>query len=300
MPAIDLRAISATYPGARRPALDDVTLAADRELVALLGPNGSGKSTLMRVLTGLHRPASGTVASPADRRSLGVVFQTPAVDDLLTVRENLRLAAALAGISTNEARARADRLTETIGLSDILTTRCGRLSGGQRRRADLARALMGNPTVLILDEPTTGLDIDARARFWRTIDAVRKDEHLTVLLATHLGEEAERADRAVLLREGRIVAQGTPEQLRGPLGGRVARVDLRPGADSGAVRRWLDTTGVDARWWSGGAIVAHARTDLIQACPMDAATLRLSAPSLEDVYLWHTADAESPAPEAVP
>lgn len=298
MPAIDLRAISATYPGAKRPALDRVTLSADHELIALLGPNGSGKSTLMRVLTGLHRPSGGTVAAPTGRRGLGVVFQTPAVDDLLTVRENLMLAASLCAVPAASARERVASLSSLIGLEDTLRTRCGRLSGGQRRRADLARALMGNPSVLILDEPTTGLDIDARARFWRTIDAVRREERITVLAATHLGEEAEQADRAVLLRDGRIVAEGSPDELRTPLGERVARVDLRPGADDAPARAWLAGTGLDARWWSGGAIVAHARTALIDTCPMDTATLRLSAPTLEDVYLWHTADPES-APAGV-
>src|SRR5690606_3306541 len=123
--------------GASGLALGGVSLSADRETVALLGPNGSGKSTLMRVLVGLHRPDAGRVVAPADRRSLGVVFQTPAVDDLLTVRENLVLAAALCGRSRAEAARRLDALSAHIGLTDLLGTRCGRLSGGQRRRADL-------------------------------------------------------------------------------------------------------------------------------------------------------------------
>jgi len=290
MPALDLRNITATYPSSTRPALDDVSLAADRQLVALLGPNGSGKSTLMRVLVGLHQPASGQVVSPADRRGLGVVFQTPAIDDLLTVRENLTLAAALCAQSRAASAERLDQLTQRIGLSDILSTRCARLSGGQRRRADLARALMGRPTLLILDEPTAGLDIDARARFWSTLDAIRRDEHLTILAATHLGEEAERADRVVLLREGRLIVDASPDQLRQPLGRRVARVDLRPGADPAPVRVWLDHTTSNARWWSGGAIIPGAESSLLDSCPTDHASLRIAAPTLEDAYLWHTAE----------
>jgi ABC-2 type transport system ATP-binding protein len=304
MPAIDLQHITATYPGNATPALSDVTLQADHETVALLGPNGSGKTTLMRVLTGLHRPQSGTVVSPTDRASLSVVFQTPAVDDLLTVRENLILAAALHGHRKPAASQRIDALTPRLDLDDILSTRCARLSGGQRRRADLARALMPSPKVLILDEPTTGLDIDARARFWQTLDAIRQEEQLTVLVATHLAEEAERCDRAVLLKQGTLIAQGTPTQLRAPLGERSARVDLRPGHDAQPIRDWLaqtDTqTNPQARWGSAGAIIPDATASLLDTCPMDHATIRVSAPTLEDAYLWHTADHAPQPSEAHP
>lgn len=291
MSAVDLREITASYPGAAGPALDGVSLSADRETVALLGPNGSGKSTLMRVLVGLHRPDAGRVVAPADRRSLGVVFQTPAVDDLLTIRENLVLAAALCGRSRAEAARRLDALAAHIGLTDLLGTRCGRLSGGQRRRADLARALMGRPSVLVLDEPTTGLDIDARARFWATLGTLRAEENLTVLVATHLGEEAARADRAVLLQRGRVVVDAPPDRLREPLGRLAARIDLRPGADPAPVRAWLAGRAPDARWWSGGAVAPHAEASLIESCPMELATVRVGAPTLEDAYLWHTAGA---------
>lgn len=291
MPAIDLQSITARYPGTDAPAVDGVTLRADRELVALLGPNGSGKSTLMRVLIGQHPAERGVVASPRDRRSLGVVFQSPAVDDLLTVEENLRLAGALHGLSRSDAAGRAQHLASSLGLVELASRRCGRLSGGQRRRADLARALMGQPTVLVLDEPTTGLDMDARAQFWQVLDEVRLAEGVTVLYATHLGEEAERADRAVLMRAGQVVADGTPDELRAPLGTRVARVDLRPRGNAGTVRRWVKGLGGNARWWSGGAVIAEARSEWMDSCPMDA-TLRVSAPLLEDIYLWHTGSQE--------
>lgn len=291
MPAIDLRDITARYPGSGTPAVDGVSLRADGELVALLGPNGSGKSTLMRVLIGQHRAEHGEVASPTDRRMLGVVFQSPAVDDLLTVTENLRLAAALHGLGRRDAAERAGSLARSLGLIELGDRRCGRLSGGQRRRVDLARALMGRPRVLVLDEPTTGLDMDARAQFWQVLDAVRRDEGVTVLYATHLGDEAERADRAVLMRAGRVVAEGTPEELRRPLGSRVARVDRRPAGDAQTLREWVCGLGADARWWSGGAVIAEARSGWMDSCPPDA-TLRVSAPLLEDVYLWHTGTAE--------
>lgn len=300
MPAIDLTNITATYPGNATPALSGVSLQANNETVALLGPNGSGKSTLMRVLTSLHTPDSGQVISPTNRADLSVVFQTPAVDELLTVRENLTLAAALHGSNKQAANQRIDALTPRLDLNDIINTRCAKLSGGQRRRADLARALMPSPKVLILDEPTTGLDIDARARFWQTLDAIRTDEHITVLVATHLAEEAERCDRAVLLKQGYLIAQGTPDELRTPLGQRTARIDLRPGSDPQPVRDWLDQTNTNARWWSAGAIVPNATTNLIETCPMDHATIRISAPTLEDAYLWHTADETGIAGEATP
>jgi len=290
MPAIDLQHITATYPGNATPALSDVTLQADNETVALLGPNGSGKTTLMRVLTGLHTPDSGEVIAPTNRADLSVVFQSPAVDDLLTVRENLTLAGALHGNNKHAANQRIDALTPRLDLSDILTIRCAKLSGGQRRRADLARALMPSPKVLILDEPTTGLDIDARARFWQTLEAIRQEEHLTVLVATHAADEAERCDRAVLLKQGNLIAQGTPDQLRQPLGSRTARVDLRPGHNDQPVRAWLSRSNTPARWWSAGAIIPNASAALIDTCPMDHAAVRVSAPTLEDAYLWHTAD----------
>lgn len=295
MPAIDLANITASYPGNATPALSDVSLQADNETVALLGPNGSGKSTLMRVLTGLHTPDAGNVIAPTNRADLSVVFQTPAVDELLTVRENLTLAGALHAINKPAANQRIETLIAQLELTDILHTRCAKLSGGQRRRADLARALMPSPKVLILDEPTTGLDIDARARFWQTLDAIRADERITILAATHLAEEAERCDRAVLLKQGRLIAQGTPYQLREPLGDRAARVDLRPGRDPQPVHDWLSQTNPNARWWSAGAIIPNADARLIDSCPMDHATIRVSAPTLEDAYLWHTADEHAEA-----
>ncbi len=290
MPAIDLTNITAGYPGKPRPALSGVTLRADRETVALLGPNGSGKSTLMRVLTGLHTPEAGRVVAPNDRADFSVVFQSPAVDDLLTVRENLTLAAALHGANKAAANRRIEALTDPLGLADILGTRCATLSGGQRRRADLARALMPAPKVLVLDEPTTGLDIDARARFWQTLDSIRATEQLTVLLATHLADEAERCDRVALLREGGLIADASPSELRAPLGERAARIDLRPGHSDQPVRTWIDACDADARWWSAGAIIPNADARLIDTCPMDHATISLGAPTLEDAYLWHTAE----------
>lgn len=290
MTPIDLQHITATYPGNPTPALANVTLQADNETIALLGPNGSGKTTLMRVLTGLHTPTSGEVIEPASRANLCVAFQTPAVDDLLTVRENLLLAAALHGHGKQAANQRIETLTSRLDLADIVNTRCAKLSGGQRRRADLARALMPSPRVLILDEPTTGLDIDARARFWQTLDAIRTEEQLTVLVATHLAEEAERCDRAVLLSQGKLIAQGTTQQLSAPLGSRIARVEVRPGQVTQPIRAWLEQSNTPARWWSAGAIIPNASTSLVDTCPMEYATIRVSTPTIEDAYLWHTAD----------
>ncbi len=222
-----VRNVSRVYTARRKApeirAIDGFSLSIEGgEYVALLGPNGAGKSTLLRLLAGLDTPTWGEVEG-VSRSELGVVFQKPALDPLLTVRENLCLQAALHGLKDRAER--AEETAAVLGLSDRLDSRVGELSGGLARRADLARALLTNPTLLLLDEPTTGLDHRARAGFLDAIDEQRAaTPGLAVVMSTHLMDEAARATRVALISGGRLIADDSPDALRASVGGsRVLR-----------------------------------------------------------------------------
>ena len=193
------------------------------ELFAFLGVNGAGKSTTISILCGLLRQDSGAVrvcgaevdrAGGALSRRLGVVFQSSVLDQALTVRDNLASRAALYGISGRALRDRLNALSEMLDLKPLMNRTVGRLSGGQRRRIDIARALLHSPEILILDEPTTGLDPQTRKMIWDAVRSLREKENLTVFLTTHYMEEAADADYVVILDAGKIAAEGTPLQLK--------------------------------------------------------------------------------------
>lgn len=193
------------------------------ELFAFLGVNGAGKSTTISILCGQLSRDSGTVTvdgkdvdnALADvRRELGVVFQNSVLDQLLSVRDNLKSRAALYGITGRAFSERLRALAELLEFEDLLERPVGKLSGGQRRRIDIARALLHKPRILILDEPTTGLDPQTRRSLWRVIADLRRDENLTVFLTTHYMEEAADADYVVIIDRGKIAAEGTPLQLK--------------------------------------------------------------------------------------
>ncbi len=186
---------------------------------AFLGPNGAGKSTTISIITSLLKADSGEAlvfgkdpSDPATKKDLGVVFQDPKMDKLLTVKENLKYRAELYGLE--DRRAAVDKALATTGCTDIAGQKYGQLSGGQRRRADIARALVHGPKLLILDEPTTGLDPQTRSHIWELITRLNREQGITVLLTTHYMEEAAEADRIVVVNHGVIVADGTPSQLR--------------------------------------------------------------------------------------
>lgn len=193
------------------------------ELFAFLGVNGAGKSTTINIICGQLEKDGGTVevcGCDMDRdpdgvkRSIGVVFQYSALDRELSVRDNLESRAALYGIRGTEARARISELARMLDFENLLTRPLGKLSGGQRRRIDIARALLHKPRLLILDEPTTGLDPQTRELLWQVLDRLRREDGLTVFLTTHYMEEAADAGYVVILDSGRIVAKGTPLGLK--------------------------------------------------------------------------------------
>ena len=205
-------------------AVNDISFQVQKgELFAFLGVNGAGKSTTISIICGqLHKDSGNVQIQGTDLErlgktvgeKLGVVFQDSVLDKPLTVRENLKSRAALYGITGKAFEKRLQELVEILDFADYLNRPVGKLSGGQRRRIDIARALLHRPEILILDEPTTGLDPQTRIRIWDVIEKLRVDENLTVFLTTHYMEEAANAGYVIILDKGRIVAEGTPFELK--------------------------------------------------------------------------------------
>ena len=223
MNAIEVRKLSKTYPGdVEAVKAIDFEVAAG-EVFGLLGPNGAGKSTTVGMLTTTIEPTAGSarlagfdVATEpiAARRTSSVVFQEPVIDRSLNGRRNLEIHARLWGVETREAQARIDELAATVGLTDLIDRPAGSLSGGERRRLEIARALVSRPGVLFLDEPTVGLDPRIRAELLEVIASLRNRTEMTVLLTTHYLDEAERlCDRVAIIHAGRIVALDTPAAM---------------------------------------------------------------------------------------
>ena len=283
-------------------ALDGVDLSVRAgTTLGVLGHNGAGKTTLIRVLTTLIRPDSGRVvvegidalAHPAEvRRRIGVTGQYAGLDEFLTTAENLELVGRLAGLRT-AARGRARDLIDRFGLSGIASRRVGELSGGSRRRVDLAASLVGSPTVLFLDEPTTGLDPTARQALWEVVSELTA-AGTTVLLTTQYLEEADRlADEVVVLDHGRIAGHGTPAELKSLVGGKVVRATIpalgvtmlprRPDAATpvGGDRVEVSFTLADAA--AAAALVGRLATDMVAITELDVAS-----PSLDDVFFHLT------------
>lgn len=214
-------------------AVDRVSFTVEKgTMLGFLGINGAGKSTAINMLSTLLRPDGGSARlcghvlgkeDDAIRRKIGIVYQQNVLDDLLTVRENLLCRGILHGASRREAKAQLERLGAILKLEDLMKKRYRTLSGGQKRRCEIAAALMHTPQILFLDEPTTGLDPATRKDVWQIIETLRKDESMTVFLTTHYMEEAAAADRIIILDHGRIIDSGTPFGLKE----RYARDKLR-------------------------------------------------------------------------
>ena len=303
--AVEARGVAFSYPGRRgtppRRALDGVGFAvASGEIYGFLGPNGGGKTTLFRILATLSQPEAGTVrVLDADlatqarevRRRLGVVFQSPALDVQLTVRENLLHQGHLYGLRGTALVERIGEAVRRFGLADRVEQRALELSGGLRRRVEIAKALLHDPRLLLLDEPSTGLDPGARRDLWETLEALRRDG-VTVLLTTHFMEEGDRCDRLALLDQGRIVAEGAPAALKEEIGGDVITL---AGPDPEGLARDLAARYPEAKpeVRDGAVRLERERAHefvarLAEAFPGRIDAVTVARPTLEDVFLHRT------------
>lgn len=300
--AISVRDLTKSF-GERR-ALDGISLEVKRgELFCLLGPNGGGKSTLFRILATLSLPDSGfaTIAghdvitdAPAVRARLGVVFQSPSLDGKLTILENLRCGGALYGLKGSELESRITEAVEALNLTDRLTDLVETLSGGLQRRAEIAKCLLIRPEVLLLDEPSTGLDPGARLDLWAALEQLRSKHGVTALCTTHLMEEAARADRVGIVSAGKLVALGTPEELTSAIGGDV--VSLGASKESGAdvlAKLITERLGIPATVIEGEVRIESSEAYALAArlageFPSEIISLRIARPTLEDVFIART------------
>jgi ABC-2 type transport system ATP-binding protein len=292
---VEVEGLGKTY--GKVEALRGVDLTVGRgEMFALLGPNGAGKTTLFSILATLRAPTSGTARvlgidvtadKDAIRRAMGIVFQEPAIEQRLSGSDNLLLMGMLYGLSMGAARKRAAEILGQLGISDAADRSAKTLSGGQRRKLELARALVTDPAILFLDEATLGLDVDARRTFWGQVRALA-DAGRTVFFTTHYMEEAEAADRIALIDKGRIVALGSPHELKARVGGGV--LTLRTSDDARA-RAWLGERGFKPENGAGGSIAvvhedpAAVIPDILRNLPVRVDRAEIHAPSLEDVFL---------------
>lgn len=205
-------------------AVDDISFTVkEGDFFAFLGPNGAGKSTTINILCTILEKTKGDIEingyklgkeDDAIRKSIGVVFQGSYLDNLLTVEENIKIRSSFYGISYEEFNKRLDYIAPLIGIKDILNRRYGKLSGGQKRRADIARALINEPKILFLDEPTTGLDPQTRKKVWEMLEEIQKRNNTTIFLTTHYMEEASNADKVAIIDNGKIIVNETPMKLK--------------------------------------------------------------------------------------
>ncbi len=339
--AIHTHELGHTYPSApagQRPALDRVSLdVVPGEIFGILGPNGGGKTTLLRILTTRLRPSAGkavvdghdVLQDPAAvRRAIGVVFQSPSLDDKLTATENIVCHAGLYGIGKHDARQHAALWLDRFGLAARAAQRVEHFSGGMRRRVEIAKALVHRPKVLLMDEPSTGLDPAALRSLWDVLHSLRDEAGLTIALTTHLMNEAERCDRLAMLCQGQLIACDTPAALRSTIGGDV--VTLEPEVDRPGLAPLQLNTLADhltqrfsigqgplnpvkvAGASSGGAGVrvldgrlqfehpegARAVAEVASAFPGRFRSLAVGRPTLEDVFVHLTGSAFTSEPVA--
>jgi ABC-2 type transport system ATP-binding protein len=290
VPAVEVEGLRHRY--AARVALDGVSFAVGvGEIFGLLGPNGGGKTTLFKIVSTLLAPSEGTVRVFGDdvvrnpgavRRRLGVVFQHAALDARLTVEENLRHQGHLYGLSGPALAGRiGDRRRDLVGT----------LSGGLQRRAEVAKALLHRPQLLVLDEPSTGLDPSARRDIWQDLTELRREEGTSIILTTHLMEEAALCDRVAIVDQGRLVAIGTPAALTAAVGGDVVLVTTRDA--QGLAARVGQRFSVKAEVVDGKVRIERDRahefvTDLVEGFPGEIDAVAFGKPTLEDVFVHHT------------
>jgi len=273
------------------------------EIFGLLGPNGSGKTTLFRILSTLMTPSGGRasiqgfdVAREPNkvRQQIGIVFQARSVDLKLTVAENLKHQGNLYGLSGQDLRSRIDDVLGRVGLRDRKSDFVETLSGGMQRRVELAKGLIHGPSVLLLDEPSTGLDPGARRDLWRYLETLRDEENVAILVTTHLMEEAEHCDRLAILNEGKLVALGTPFELKSEIGGDVVLFETKsPEAAQTLGLRLSQRFGAEAVSLGNSVRLEHGQghrfvASVVEAFPGMVEAATVSKPSLEDVFIRKT------------
>jgi ABC-2 type transport system ATP-binding protein len=284
-----------THRYGQRTALDRVSFEVRQgEIFGLLGPNGGGKTTLFRILCTLMKPTEGRVlmnGGAIDRRRIGVVFQSPSLDKKLTVRENLMHQGHLYGMHGQPLASRIAELLRRFGLADRTNDFVEKLSGGLRRRVELAKGLLHKPELLLLDEPSTGLDPLARRELGNYLEELRTNDGVTSLLTTHIMDEADRCDRLALLDRGKLVALDTPQALKERVGGDVINVGS---ANPGQLREQIEKRfGVKAGVVERTVRIERQRghefvPDLVEAFPGEIDSVSVGKPTLEDVFIHLT------------
>jgi ABC-2 type transport system ATP-binding protein len=306
--SITVQDLVVVYPDGTR-AVNGISFRVERgEFFGFLGPNGAGKSTTIKTLTTLVRKTSGEVSVAghdlggepgAIRSSIGVLSQETVVDVDLTGRENLELFGRLQQIRGGDLRKRVDELLRIVELDDVAHKPAGRYSGGMRKRLDLASALVHRPSLLFLDEPTTGLDPQSRASIWGYLERINREEGVTIFLTTQYMEEADRlCDRLAIIDQGKLIGGGSPASLKASLEGDAISVVLDPSVDEATVARaqraLAGIAGVTVRERSGNRLVANAPNagrviaDLVTALEAEhirPASLSMASPTLDDVFL---------------
>ncbi len=281
-------------------AVDQLSLAINPgEIFVFLGPNGSGKTTLFRLLSTLIPLQTGDItilghnlrqATPEVRSKLGVVFQSPSLDKKLTVAENLTHQGRLYGMSTTELRSRSQQMLATLGLEQRSADLVETLSGGMRRRVELAKGMLHQPQLLLLDEPSTGLDPGARADLWQYLHQVRQ-QGVTIVLTTHLLEEAHRADRIAIMHQGQLAALDTPAALQASVGG--DSITIRTESPEKLVANIREKFACEATLLDGAVRLEQPDghqwiSRLVEAFPKEIQTITLGKPTLEDVFIART------------
>lgn len=285
----------------KRKVLNGVSLEiAEGAVFGILGPNGSGKTTLFRILGTLLAPEKGSVdwfghdlsrEPSAVRAALGVVFQHPSLDAQLTVEENLKCQGALYGLGGKDLAERIEARLKKLGIWDRRKEKTKNLSGGLRRRAELAKALLHDPKVLLLDEPSTGLDPRARAEFWNLLLEMNREKKITLLVTTHLMEEAEKCSRLVILDQGRVIAEGSSAELKADLSEGYILIESK---NSNALKKEiLEAFQIQAEETDRGLRIEHAEPQklvarLVERFSGKAESVAFHKASLEDVFLKKT------------
>lgn len=310
-PVVEVRNLVKNYGKVEALRGIDLTIG-QGEMFALLGPNGAGKTTLFSILSTLRTPTSGTahvlgrdvvVERDATRRDIGIVFQEPAIERTLTVRDNLKLMGRLYGLDGAAVKRRTEELLVQLNLVEAAERPAQNLSGGQRRRVELARALVTDPRILFLDEATLGLDVEARRGFWAQVRTLT-DTGRSVVFATHYMEEAEVADRIALIAQGKIVALDSPKNLKAQLGGGIIRLST---SDDAKAREWLIARGYQPLPGVGTIMLeqkdpAAVVPIILRELTVKVERVEISAPSLEDVFVKLTGHGliEENAPATAP